>query len=419
MNEMPQEMSNSPNQQTVDLKQLQDDYQRLLVEKRALELRVHQGEERRRAFIHILSDLNALNRKLADQRKAMIHILNDLNTVNRKLADQRKAMIHILADYEQDRSRLAGQTERLDNSRRALMHLLQDSHRSNLRLEHSRKAMIHIMSDLKETTEEVRRREQELREKQEQLVQAGKLATLGELTTGVAHELNNPLNNIGLFIGNAIDLIELELEEANHERILHELHSAMQQVRKATEIISHLRTFGRSTSVSYELVSIQSVVQRALSLMQEQLRLRQIEVQVRFPADEMIVMGNAIQLEQVFINLLTNARDALASATRKVVTISCEVKEEVVELQVGDTGPGIPLGFEKRIFDPFFTTKEVGAGTGLGLSITYGIIKDHQGTITVHNRPDDGALFVIQFPLIHHEGRGREDGHATAMYPTG
>jgi len=398
MKEMPQEMSSSPNQQTVDLKQLQDDYQRLLVEKRALELRVHQGEERRRAFIHILSDLN---------------------TVNRKLADQRKAMIHILADYEHDRSRLAGQTERLDNSRRALMHILQDSHRSNLRLEHSRKAMIHIMSDLKETTEEVRRREQELREKQEQLVQAGKLATLGELTTGVAHELNNPLNNIGLFIGNAIDLIELGLEEANHERILHELHSAMQQVRKATEIISHLRTFGRSTSVSYELVSIQSVVQRALSLMQEQLRLRQIAVQVRFPADEMIVMGNAIQLEQVFINLLTNARDALASATRKVVTISCEVKEEVVELQVGDTGPGIPPGFEKRIFDPFFTTKEVGAGTGLGLSITYGIIKDHQGTITVHNRPDDGALFVIQFPLIHHEGRGREDGHATAMYPTG
>ena len=151
-------------------------------------MRLHKSEERRRAFIHILSDLN---------------------TVNRKLADQRKAMIHILADYEQDRSRLAGQTERLDNSRRALMHILQDLHSSNLRLENSRKAMIHIMSDLRETTEEVQRREQELREKQEQLVQAGKLATLGELTTGVAHELNNPLNNIGLFVGNAIDLIEL------------------------------------------------------------------------------------------------------------------------------------------------------------------------------------------------------------------
>jgi C4-dicarboxylate-specific signal transduction histidine kinase len=159
-------------------------------------------------------------------------------------------MIHILADYEQDGSSLAKQTERLDNSRRTLMHILQDSHQSNLRPESSRKAMIHIMSDLKETTAQVQRREQELREKQEQLVQAGKLATLGELTTGVAHELNNPLNNIGHFIGNMIDLIELGIADTNPERILHELHTAMQQVHKATEIISHLRTFGRAGPVS-------------------------------------------------------------------------------------------------------------------------------------------------------------------------
>jgi len=367
-----------PGLQYMDVEQPQDAYQRLLEEKRTLELRVHQGEERRRAFIHILSDLNALNRKLADQRKAMIHIL---------------------ADYEQDRSRLAGQTERLDNSRRALMHLLQDSHQSNLRLENSRKAMIHIMSDLKETTEEVRRREQELREKQEQLVQAGKLATLGELTTGVAHELNNPLNNIGLFIGNAIDLIELGLEEANHERTLHELHSAMQQVRKATEIISHLRTFGHAASVSREPVGITQVIRRALSLMQEQLRLRQIEVQLQVPEEEVLVIGNAIQLEQVFINLLTNARDAIANAERKSIAITCTRQANMVDIRVGDTGPGILAGLEQRIFDPFFTTKEVGAGTGLGLSITYGIIKEHQGTIAVENRPDEGALFLIQLPL--------------------
>src|SRR5579884_4038432 len=162
--------------------------------------------EPREAYGCLLDQKNALAigvRKGKERRRALMHILADLNTVNRKLADQRKAMIHILADYEQDRRRLARQTERLDNSRRALLHILQDSHQSNIRLENSRKAMIHIMSDLKETTEEVKRREQELREKQEQLVQAGKLATLGELTTGVAHELNNPLNNIGLFIGNA------------------------------------------------------------------------------------------------------------------------------------------------------------------------------------------------------------------------
>src|SRR5579883_3037319 len=234
----------------------------------------------KQACIQLLEQTNVLElrvQKSEERRRALMHILSDLHTLNRKLNDQRKAMIHILADYEKDRSYLAKQRERLDNSRRALLHILQDSHRSKLRLESSRKAMIHIMSDLKETTAEVQRREQELREKQEQLVQAGKLATLGELTTGVAHELDNPLNNIGLFVGNAIDLIELGLADTEPERILQELRSAMQQVRKATEIISHLRTFGRAASVSYEPVSITRVIQNSLSLMQEQLRLRQIE----------------------------------------------------------------------------------------------------------------------------------------------
>src|SRR5712691_8081672 len=364
----------------MDLEWFQQEYLHLQAQKNALEMRVLKSEERRRALMHILSDLNK---------------------VNRKLNDQRKAMIHILADYEKDRSRLARQTERLDNSRRALMHILQDSHQSNLRLESSRKAMIHIMSDLKETTEEVKRREQELREKQEQLVQAGKLATLGELTTGIAHELNNPLNNIGLFIGNVIDFIELG--KGDPQSILHELHSAMQQVRKANEIISHLRTFGRAASVSREPVAIAQVIQSALSLMREQLRLRQIKVELHFPDEDVIVIGNAIQIEQVFINLLSNARDALANAANKVITITCSIKAETVHITVSDTGPGIPNGLEQRIFDPFFTTKEVGAGTGLGLSITYGIIKEHQGAIVVENCPDEGALFLIQLPVEHDE----------------
>ncbi len=367
--------------ETMELAQLRLAYQELKQQKDALATRVLKGEERRRAFIHILNDLNALNRKLADQRKAMIHIL---------------------ADYEHDRSRLAKQTERLHNSRRALMHILQDSHSSNIRLENSRKAMIHIMSDLKETTEAVQRSEQELREKQEQLVQAGKLATLGELTTGIAHELNNPLNNIGLFVGNAIDLIELGAIDGDSERILRELHSTMQQVRKATEIISHLRTFGRAASVSYEPVHLEQVVRRSLSLMHEQLRLRQIQVRLDFP-EEVIVLGNAIQLEQVFINLLTNARDALASVQHKLITITCAFQKEIVEIRFADTGPGVPPEFVQRIFDPFFTTKEVGAGTGLGLSITYGIIKDHQGAISIECHAGEGATFLIQFPLQREE----------------
>jgi C4-dicarboxylate-specific signal transduction histidine kinase len=322
--------------------------ERLRARVEELERRVRQAEERRRALLHIMGDLHDSNKRLGEQRKAMLHILKD-------------------------------------------------SHGSNLRLEASRKAMIHIMGDLRETTAEMERREHELREKQEQLVQAGKLATLGELTTGVAHELNNPLNNIGLFVGNVIDRIRVG--EQDPERIVEDLEHVVEQVQKATEIITHLRTFGRAAPVSVESVRVQKVVDRALSLVQEQLRLRQISVRLDFLPESPVVLGNPIQLEQVFINLLTNARDALEDAQRKEIHIACSTREDEVVVVFTDTGPGIPAGLEQRIFDPFFTTKEVGSGTGLGLSITYGIVQEHDGTISVDSRPGQGASFTIELPL--------------------
>jgi C4-dicarboxylate-specific signal transduction histidine kinase len=340
-------------------------------------------------------------RKSEDRRRAMLHIMSDMNAANKRLADQRKAMLHILGDYESDRRELARQTERLRHTRRALLHILQDFHRSNLSLEQGRKALIHIMGDLHETTLEMQRREQELREKQEQLVQAAKLATLGELTTGVAHELNNPLNNIGLFVGNVID--KLQLGRDDREPVLRDLEKAMQQVRKATEIISHLRTFGRAAPVRRERVAVNGVVQQALSLIQEQLRLREIDVELHLAPEDPVVVGSPIQLEQVFMNLLTNARDALADSARKLISISSHVDTGVVKLAFRDTGPGIAPGLEQRIFDPFFTTKDVGAGTGLGLSIAYGIIRDHEGSITVDNRPGEGVTFLVEIPLAEEE----------------
>jgi C4-dicarboxylate-specific signal transduction histidine kinase len=316
-----------------------------------LQLRVRQAEERRRALIHIMGDLNESNRKLGDQRKAMLHILKD-------------------------------------------------SHRSNLKLEDSRKAMIHIMGDLRSTTQEMERREQELRDKQEQLVQAGKLATLGELTTGVAHELNNPLNNIGLYVGNVID--RLQMGELTPDGALEDLEKAMEQVRKATEIISHLRTFGRSATVPFEPVDVDAVIERALSLMQQQLRLRAIEVDLDLCPDELVVLGNPIQLEQVFINLLTNTRDALEEVSKetKWIRISSSLERDRIEIVFADNGPGIPPSLAQRVFDPFFTTKEVGTGTGLGLSITYSIVKEHGGEISISQTPGGGATFMLELPIV-------------------
>jgi C4-dicarboxylate-specific signal transduction histidine kinase len=315
-----------------------------------------------------------------------------------RLGDHRKAMLHILADYEADRSRLARQTERLDSSRRALIHILKDSHESNLKLGRSRRAMIHIMGDLRETTAELERREQELRVKQAQLVQAGKLATLGELTTGIAHELNNPLNNIGLFVGNALD--EIAAGHVDDARVAGQLREAMEQVERAGEIISHLRTFGRAAAVQFERVDVNEVLERALSFMHEQLRLCNVTLALDLDGADTFVEGNAIQLEQIVINLLTNARDALREQDgARSIRLTTRRLEEAVRIVVADNGSGIPTELEERIFDPFFTTKEVGGGTGLGLSITYGIVTDHGGTISVGSAPGGGAAFTIELPL--------------------
>jgi len=356
---------------------------------------LHEANRRLRQQV---AAMQLLLRKGEERRRAMLHIMVDMTEANRRLSDQRKAMLHILGDYESDRRELAQQTEGLRNARRALLHILQDSHSANQRLERSRKAMIHMMGDLQHTTLQMQRREQELREKQEQLVQAAKLATLGELTTGVAHELNNPLNNIGLFIGNVVDSVQLGRFEP--EPMLRQLTNAMQQVNKATEIITHLRTFGRAAPVSREPTHVNQVVEESLSLMREQLKLRSIDVTLNLSPDDPIVMGSSIRLEQVFMNLLTNARDALAESIRKTIVIRSWLEGGSVWIEFQDSGSGVPPAFEKRIFDPFFTTKEVGAGTGLGLSIAYGIMKDHEGSITLKNRPGEGATFVIGLPVL-------------------
>jgi PAS domain S-box-containing protein len=246
--------------------------------------------------------------------------------------------------------------------------------------------------------EEVQQREQDLRGKQEQLVQAAKLASLGEIATGVAHEINNPLNNIGLFVGNV--LYDVEQGRIDHRRIMGNLHATLEQTKKAATIVEHLRAFGRRASTPSEQLSVNRIIRASVSLIEPHLRVRNIEVAVDLSPHDPKVMGNAIQIEQVLINLLTNARDAVERAPRKVIRIESATRGSCVEIRVSDTGNGIPADLHARIFDPFFTTKEVGKGTGLGLSISYGIIQEHQGEMTVKSEPGHGTTFVVTLPLL-------------------
>ena len=259
------------------------------------------------------------------------------------------------------------------------------------------------ITERKRTEQHIRRllgeaeaRERQLVEKQAQLVQAAKLASIGELTTGIAHEINNPLNNIALFVGNAIDRLEAS---RTHGAIVANLKKAEVQVRRAETIINHLRAFGRLSSPHREPVSLNEVIQSAVSFVSEALRGRNISVQLDLSPAQPIVDGNEVQLEQVFVNLLTNARDALENADRKAISITSRMAGTLIEVVFADTGAGIPADFLPRIFDPFFTTKPSGQGTGLGLSISYGILKEHHGDIEVESRLGEGTTFLIHLPI--------------------
>ena len=235
-------------------------------------------------------------------------------------------------------------------------------------------------------------------ETEQQLIQASKMATLGEMATGVAHELNQPLS----VIKTASRFFMRKI--ARNEKIEDEVMSTMageidSYVDRAAKIINHMRQFGRQSDVTLERVQVNSVLERALEILGQQLKVRSIEIQWDLDPDLPLILADPDRLEQVFINLLINARDAIMDRAEKEIPLKTSADDHTITVEVADTGPGIPAAMLERIFEPFFTTKKVGQGTGLGLSISYGIIKDCKGSIHAVSREDEGARFIIKFPV--------------------
>ncbi len=244
----------------------------------------------------------------------------------------------------------------------------------------------------------------EQRKTQAQLNQASKLATLGEMATAMAHELNQPLSVIRMAADSTIEWIEEGAADTEYLSV--KLGRISAQTERAARIIDHMRMFGRKADEKPEALDLRNVVTDTMSLIGQQLRLRSIEVETILPERCRKVVGHAIQLEQVLLNLITNARHAIEATgrapggPRKISLIVEDAgQEDKVTLTVKDTGGGIPEAAMSRIFEPFFTTKEVGEGTGLGLSVSYGIISDMDGTIDATNAKD-GAVFTITLPAV-------------------
>ncbi|MCU0691631.1 MAG: ATP-binding protein [Polyangiaceae bacterium] len=253
---------------------------------------------------------------------------------------------------------------------------------------------------------ERKRLEVELQINEMRLMQSAKLAGLGEMATGVAHELNQPLNNISLLASRLLRRANQQ-SGPDHEFELDKLTKIQGQVQRASKIIDQLRTFGRPTVKRVTRFPVSRPVHAVLDLLRQQLTNRGIRVEFDVPDSLPEVAADEPQLEQVLINLLNNARDALAERPAEAdlwIRIKAETEvmpgetEPRVCLHVADSGPGMDERTLNRIFEPFFTTKEVGKGTGLGLSISYGLVRGFGGTLAVRSRLGEGTTFSLLLP---------------------
>ena len=242
-------------------------------------------------------------------------------------------------------------------------------------------------------------------EAEQQLIQASKMATLGEMATGVAHELNQPLSVIKT--ASSFLMKKVGKKEPIAEDILLTMAEEVDShVDRASKIINHMREFGRKSDLDLVGVQVNEVLKRSFEIFSQQLKVRGIEVEWNLESNLPEVTADPDRLEQVFINLLINARDAIMDRiaanerdqTPKKIFLRSRSDADKVIVEVCDTGVGIPPAVMDKIFDPFFTTKEVGKGTGLGLSISYGIITDFGGSITAVGNQPQGSCFVIRLP---------------------
>lgn len=228
----------------------------------------------------------------------------------------------------------------------------------------------------------------------QQLIQAEKMSALGELLSGVAHEINNPLTAV-------IGFSELLLKTGDiGEKLRHDIQQIYDCSMRVHKITEGLLRFARKENLVKKDVNVNNVLEEILKIREYQLKVNNIAVKKTFRQDMPLISGDPIQLEQVFLNIINNAEYFMAGENRKgALTISTSVEDDYVKVQFADNGPGIPENNIIRVFDPFFTTKPQGKGTGLGLSVSYGIIKEHGGNIHVENGREGGAVFTILIPL--------------------
>ena len=239
----------------------------------------------------------------------------------------------------------------------------------------------------------------ELESKQEQLVQSRKIAAIGTFTAGIAHELNNPINNIYLTAESILEDYNTLSESETRELV----SDVLSQAERAGDIIKNLLDFSRNEMPSFTDLDIKEVIQKALKLVKNQTMLSGIVVETAISQDIPCVRGNFRNLEQVFLNLFINAIQAMPGGGSIVVNAS-RTPDRYIKITVQDTGVGIKPEDLEHIFEPFYTTKAVGRGTGLGLAVTYALVKKHGGYVEVQSQVHGGTIFSVYLPIPDKSG---------------
>lgn len=269
--------------------------------------------------------------------------------------------------------------------------------------------------ELKNAYEELERAHMELKSAQEALVQAGKLAALGELAAGVAHELNQPLSGIMGFSQELGKLLKDRFADPTALDFANEISKNSVRMKK---IIQQLREFTRKSVEDFQEVEIPQVIEESLKLLDQQFKSRGIQVNIQSSGKIPKIYCNPFQLEQVFINLSTNARDAIEATGKGSGTIEISIRKKkndarFVEVEFRDDGIGMNTETKNRALDPFYTTKEVGKGTGLGLSVSYGILSKIHGSIMIESDPGKGASFLLTLPVDYRTLHSQDEKEGT------
>ena len=279
--------------------------------------------------------------------------------------------------------------------RRRLVELLGERERARAMLERrveDRTADLQASNlQLAAEVEERKAAEAELRQTQAELIQAGKLAALGQMSAAFSHELNQPLAAIRTYADNAGIFLDRGREAEARDNIF----QIASLTKRMAELSKHLSSFARKPQVEIRAVSLNAALTETLELLGGRFRSAGLTPEVSLPAETVWVMGGHIRLQQVIMNLITNALDAMKDSGAPELRVTVTEQSERVCLWVEDKGEGLPEGLAEQIFDPFVTTKDVGEGLGLGLAISYNIVKDFGGSLAAENRPDGGARFML------------------------